>query len=78
MDFPKLKLLNTNTVSVVSVCTTSVHTQEHVALRGCGSPAIPMGAISLPLRVPGRKFSTILWNQERPPGAQEVKLDPEG
>lgn len=55
-----------------------IHTQEHVALRGCGSPAIPMGAISLPLRVPGRKFSTILWNQERPAGAQEVKLDPEG
>lgn len=56
----------------------STHTQEHVALRGYGSPAIPMGAISLPLRVPGSNFSTILWDQERPPGAQEGKLDPDG
>ena len=55
-----------------------IHTQEHVALRGGGSPAIPMGAMSLPLRVTGRKFSTLLWNQGSPPDAQEVKLDPEG
>ena len=54
-------------MSAVSVCSIRVP----VALRrGGGLTGALTGALgALPLKVPQRKFSSVWWNCERPPGA---------